>query len=318
MIPYTAARDEMRSFFRPTLSSRILLAAFLLVAGLLVPRTEPAQGADKSFVFTGWVDCGRRSETRCPLGNTLTIWTDDFGMRQKVTIDLSWIVNALEPFDQDDFVCIEVSSMDGVYQATALITCKNDDKKKKSQEKDSATPTPLPTSTRTPGDSPQKVTINITNVAPLLTGGPMLAAVDSLSTDGGTLAFGVAVPPSFEGDPIAFEVTLSSPINEQVKVDYKTEDITATGAAACTSFAGDTDYVKRSGTLTFAPNQTVQTLLVDTCADDAQEPDETLKMVLSNPSSNAVIGINPAIGTITEFNECQVEEPNRFQAFQFC
>jgi Calx-beta domain-containing protein len=288
----------------PSLVLRALLVGLILVVGLVVPRTDPAQGAEKMFVFTGWVDCGRRSEVRCPLGDTLTIWTDDFGMRQKVTIDISWIVATLQPFDQDDFICIEVLSIDGTYQATALVTCKNDDTRKKSTERDSsatATPVPAQAPTRTP--STQRVTINIALVAPV-TGGPLVASVDRWSMDGG-LAF-VAVPPTFEGNDMTFEVTLSSPINEQVKVDFKTEDISATGVTpACDSQTGNADYVKQSGTVTFEANQIAHTLLVPTCIDDVQEGEETLRMVLGNPSANAVIGVGSAVGTITDsFCEC--------------
>lgn len=85
-----------------------------------------------------------------------------------------------------------------------------------------------------------------------------------------------------------FTVTLSPASNQQVTVDYATGDGTATAPG---------DYAVTNGTLTFAPGQTARTIAVQLVTDGANEPDETLRVLLSNPA-HAVILIGAATGTI--------------------
>ena len=63
-----------------------------------------------------------------------------------------------------------------------------------------------------------------------------------------------------------FDVTLSAPSSSTVTVDYSTADGLATAGS---------DYVATKGTITFAPNQTSQTLVVEVNGDQDVEPDET-------------------------------------------
>ena len=92
-----------------------------------------------------------------------------------------------------------------------------------------------------------------------------------------------------EGDDLEFKVTLSRATSEEVTVTATTEDATAT--------AGD-DYTAKTTILRFPPNTTEQTFAVATLADDLREdPDETLRVVLSGPSG-ALIDRAIAIGTI--------------------
>ncbi|MFN0074765.1 MAG: hypothetical protein ACKVVP_25065, partial [Chloroflexota bacterium] len=239
------------------------------------------QGEDKSFVFTGWVDCGRRSESRCRVEDALTLWTDDFGSRQQVSIDVSWISASLPPLDQDDFICVEVSSSGGVYQATSVVSCKNDDKPKKSREKNDpvATSTPRPASQQTLREESAPASRVVVNIA---------VAQNS--------------SPAVEGTPVVFAITLSSAINEVVSVDLTYQDITATGGLACPIQQGQSnvDYITDTRTLTFPP---LTTLILDTrptCFEFPVESNETFRGVISNPSANATIGTGSATAEIED------------------
>jgi hypothetical protein len=78
----------------------------------------------------------------------------------------------------------------------------------------------------------------------------------------------------------AFNVWLTLPSNDTVTVDFSTLD----GAA----IAGY-DYLPTWGTLTFAPGETYQTIYVSVLPDWDYESIEEFYVLLSNPSSNAVI-----------------------------
>lgn len=85
---------------------------------------------------------------------------------------------------------------------------------------------------------------------------------------------------------------LSSASSQIITVDYNSQDITA---------RSNSDYVPVSNTLTFMPGQTALTFTV-TITNDllSNEPDETLRLTLSNPV-NAFLGTpNPAILTIVD------------------
>jgi hypothetical protein len=89
----------------------------------------------------------------------------------------------------------------------------------------------------------------------------------------------------FEGDfgttPFTFTLGLSRPSDEAVTVDFATEDYTA--------FAGF-DYIATSGTVTFAPGETTQTVIVDVIGDTDPEPDKDFFLTISGvPPSVALI-----------------------------
>ena len=91
--------------------------------------------------------------------------------------------------------------------------------------------------------------------------------------------------------PFIFTVTMKNgPSDEVVSVHYATAD----GSAK----AG-TDYQTQSGTVTFPPGTTSQTITIQVYCDTLKEKDETFFVRLSAPSANATIaGSNPAVGTI--------------------
>jgi Tol biopolymer transport system component len=84
-------------------------------------------------------------------------------------------------------------------------------------------------------------------------------------------------------------VTLSSATTEPITVDYTTVNGTA--------IAGS-DYTATSGTLTFAPGVTSQTIAVPILGDNLYENNETFAVTLSNPNNGVIIS-NSATVTIT-------------------
>ena len=105
-----------------------------------------------------------------------------------------------------------------------------------------------------------------------------------------------------EGDsgttPLVFTVTLSAAANSEVTVAYATAD----GSALAGS-----DYLARSGILSFAPGETVRTITIDVLGDTLVEPDETFTVALSHASANARITAASATGTI--LNDDQAPAP---------
>ena len=87
-----------------------------------------------------------------------------------------------------------------------------------------------------------------------------------------------------------FTVSLSRAASERVTVDYATADGTATAGA---------DYTAASGTLTFAPGETEQSVRVTVLDDRDAEGTETLTLALSN-ASGASIWDAGATGTIRD------------------
>lgn len=85
-----------------------------------------------------------------------------------------------------------------------------------------------------------------------------------------------------------FTVSLSAASGQTVTVNYATADGTATAGS---------DYVARSGTLTFAPGVTAQGVAVTVNGDTAVEPNETFSMALSG-ASNASIARTTGTATI--------------------
>jgi hypothetical protein len=85
-----------------------------------------------------------------------------------------------------------------------------------------------------------------------------------------------------------FTVTLSAPSVSQVTVRYTTADGTAK--------AGE-DYTAASGTLTFAPGETMKTVTIKVKGDRAKEADETFSLILSG-ATNASILDGTGLGTI--------------------
>ncbi|MBX3712347.1 MAG: putative Ig domain-containing protein [Lysobacter sp.] len=86
-----------------------------------------------------------------------------------------------------------------------------------------------------------------------------------------------------------FTVTLSAASGQTVTVNYATADGTATQPA---------DYTSTSGTLTFTPGTTTQTITVPVIGETIPEANETFFVNLSG-AVNATISDNQGVGTIT-------------------
>lgn len=90
-----------------------------------------------------------------------------------------------------------------------------------------------------------------------------------------------------------FTVTLSIPSGLPVSVNYTTADLSPAAGAAQAGF----DYVSTSGSVTFPPGSTSQSVTVVVNGDDTEEPNEAFFLDLSGPS-NALIARSRGFGTI--------------------
>ena len=65
-----------------------------------------------------------------------------------------------------------------------------------------------------------------------------------------------------------------------------------------TATTGDSDYIARTGTLTFAPGETMKTITIEVKGDSKREANETFYLDLYGLGSNALFTKNRGIGTI--------------------
>jgi hypothetical protein len=107
---------------------------------------------------------------------------------------------------------------------------------------------------------------------------------DPLRIVGSTVSEGDGVP-----KPLTFTVSLAVPQNNPASVKWSTADGTAK--------AGE-DYQAASGTIEFAPLETVKTISVNVTGDFKKEADEDFFVRLSDPV-NAVLPAQPGRGLIT-------------------
>ncbi len=128
------------------------------------------------------------------------------------------------------------------------------------------------------------------------------------SLDDGTLTqmplLSVNNPTILEGDEgttiLGFNVTLSTPSEQPVTVEYSTQDGTAIATA---------DYLAASGMLTFAPGETRKTVAVQVKGDTVAENNESFGLKLSNPNG-ATISVIQGIGTITNDDQAVINPSN--------
>jgi uncharacterized repeat protein (TIGR01451 family) len=120
---------------------------------------------------------------------------------------------------------------------------------------------------------------------------PVVSGTGTITNDDAQPALSIADVSQSEGNvagTMVFTVTLSGSTSLPVSVQYATANGTATAGS---------DYTATSGTLTFAPGVTVQTISVPVTGDITFEPDETFTVTLSNPT-NAVLTRAAATGTL--------------------
>ncbi len=87
-----------------------------------------------------------------------------------------------------------------------------------------------------------------------------------------------------------FTVTLSAAYDQPVTMSYRTVNGTAT--------TSNSDYVAKTGTLTFAPGQTTKTITIEVKGDSKREAGETFYLDLFANSSNSSFAKSRGIGTI--------------------
>jgi uncharacterized repeat protein (TIGR01451 family) len=132
------------------------------------------------------------------------------------------------------------------------------------------------------------VTLSTPSNATIATG----TGTGTIQNDDGVPTLSIDSPSQAEGNsgtaPMNFSVTLSAISGQTVTVAYATADGTATAGS---------DYTTTSGTLTFAPGVTTQTIAVPISGDTTFEPNETFTVTLSLPA-NATIATGTGTGTI--------------------
>ena len=108
---------------------------------------------------------------------------------------------------------------------------------------------------------------------------------------------GIADTEYIYGETMRFTVRLVGESDLPVTVSYDTETTagTATSVAYCQQYPGSAaeDYRPESGTLTFTPGDTSETITVTLCPDDQYEGNETLTVTLSGVSGAS---LDPARG----------------------
>ena len=102
------------------------------------------------------------------------------------------------------------------------------------------------------------------------------------------VSVGDATVQEAEGAVLAFSVTLSRAYSQTITVDYATSD----GSAQAGS-----DYTAKTGTLTFNPGDTSQTVEITVLTDSVEEGQETLTLTLSS-ASNATLADASGTGAI--------------------
>ena len=81
-----------------------------------------------------------------------------------------------------------------------------------------------------------------------------------------------------------------SSYNQAVTMSYTTVNGTAT--------TSDSDYIAKTGTLTFAPGETTKTITIEVKGDSKKEADATFYLDLFGNSSNSLFTKNRGLGTI--------------------
>lgn len=204
-------------------ASRWTAVAAVLLALSTFQLIDPAVGLTKDFALSGTVDCGVPSGARCPRGRTMGLWTDEMGGgMQRVTVDVSWIMDKLPTLDGDELVVFEVQDdrSDGVLQAIGVVSSGNDVRgtenpgrsdghpvreQPKHDEKDRATPTPA-SATATPVPSGATATAQSATSTPSPTSGGAATPTPTATTTappGPVSAIGGFVRNATNGQPIS-------------------------------------------------------------------------------------------------------------------
>src|SRR5262249_44085272 len=87
-----------------------------------------------------------------------------------------------------------------------------------------------------------------------------------------------------EGEGLAqVVIQRCGPSDAAVSVDYAIDGGTATPGA---------DYLAHNGTVTFAPLEVQKIIPISIVDDTLLEPDETIQLIVSEPTGGAILGVN--------------------------
>ena len=144
-------------------------------------------------------------------------------------------------------------------------------------------------------------TLHTVRVIATRTGAPSDGAASSeVSGTPGASTLTIADARATEGNAVEFTVTLSPAAAADVTVEYATTDGTATSDSS-DSDGADFTAAASGAELTITTGQTSGTISIATGNDTVDEDDETFTVTLSNPSSNAALGVDKtATGTIED------------------
>jgi len=277
----------------------------VLLMAVIHPAALSAAPASKTYTITGLIDCGRASGQACEFGDTIRVRTIDLtGHEQVIVVDITWIKKVLASFQQDDEIILEIEERpDGGYQAINLtqpdktkVTAKKDEDDKPNTvlsgpklEIDDVTVTQT-----------QFLAWNIRNLDPDGNGN-LASKVLTVSDIPGEVLTVSAIPIEVPTVTATFTVYVLPPSDSPVTVRFKTRDGSAVGGSECDF---DTDYISRSGTLTFAPGQSKKTIDVTVCPGfGGEENTEQFFVDLTQPQ-NAAFGDPLGVGTIEPGEGC--------------
>ncbi len=85
-----------------------------------------------------------------------------------------------------------------------------------------------------------------------------------------------------------FTVTLSAAYDQAVTMSFRTVNGTATSS----------DYVGKTGTVTFAPGETTKTITIEVKGDSKKEANETFYLDLFGTSTNSLFTKSRGLGTV--------------------
>ncbi|GAB4578210.1 MAG: hypothetical protein Fur0022_09440 [Anaerolineales bacterium] len=124
--------------------------------------------------------------------------------------------------------------------------------------------------------------------------------VQFLDLDTSVFAFKSGCATAIETEnTVELTVTRLGDVSETASVDFATTPISATANA---------DFTPVTGTLTFAPGETVQTLTVPVLDDALEEGEEVFQLFLSNPSLGGVVAGPEIVRVLIVDDEAHAEE----------
>jgi subtilase family protein/Calx-beta domain-containing protein/CARDB protein len=150
----------------------------------------------------------------------------------------------------------------------------------------------VPTTADTLLEGPETFTVTLSNPTGGATlGSPASAVVTIVDDETPRLQFATGAYTVAEAaGAVTLTVQRVGPTTVQNTVQYALAGVTATGGGA--------DFVGTGGVLTFTPGIASRSIVVPITNDTINEPSETFKVTLSNPTNGAILG-TPSVATVT-------------------